>query len=356
MKKSLISMLVAGTMIIATFAGCSDSEEAKTGNGKKVAISLPTDVSNRWSNDGAIMTDKLESLGYEVDLRYAQGDVQEQIKQIQEMLEDGAKCLVVAAVDEKSLAEPLNQAKDAGIPIIAYDNLIVGTDAVSYYLSYDNRAIGGIIANYVVDNEALSSDDPKTIEFFMGSPGDNGAKMLYEGMMEVIRPYLKDGSLECKSGQTDFSDACTEQWNPKHALSRCEDIIKTYYKKAKLDICVSAYDGLSYGCIGALENSGYTFMDWPMITGQDAEGKAIDYIVTGKQSMTIYKDSSLLAEQCVSAVSSIMQGQTPEINDTESIDNGEKKIPAYLLTPVVVDAKNYKDILNIEEATSSETE
>ncbi len=319
--------------------------DAAAGGGKKVAVAMPTQSSERWMHDGANMKAQLEELGYTVDLQYAEDDVQAQVSQIENMIAAGANCLVIAAIDSDALVNVEQQAKDAGIPVIAYDRLLMNTDAVSYYATFDNKGVGTKIGEYIVQHCGATKDDPKTIELFMGSPDDNNAHMLYAGLMEQIQPLLDDGSLICKSGQVDFESNNTLRWDQQTAMKRCEDILTRYYADEELDICACAYDGLSYGCMSALEGAGYTDANWPLITGQDAELMACKHIISGKQTMSIYKDTRLLASKCVTMVQAVLEGSEPEINDTEQYNNGKIVVPSYLCEPVPVDKDNYKEVI-----------
>ena len=219
------------------------------------------------------------------------------------------------------------------------------TDAVSYYATFDNKGVGTAIGKYIVDNAGLDPAAPKTIELFMGSPDDNNAHMLYAGLMEQIQPYLDNGALVCKSGQIDFESNNTLRWDQQTAMKRCEDLLTRYYADEDLNICATAYDGLAYGCMAALEGAGYTDANWPLITGQDAELMATKHIISGKQTMSIAKDTRLLAAKCVTMVQAVLEGAEPEINDTEQYNNGVMVVPSYLCTPQPVDKNNYKEIL-----------
>ncbi|MDE5938527.1 MAG: sugar-binding protein [Lachnospiraceae bacterium] len=318
---------------------------ATAAGGKKVGVAMPTQSSERWINDGANMKARLESLGYEVDLQYAEDDVQAQVSQIENMIASGVNCLVIASIDSDALVNVEAQAKEAGIPIIAYDRLLMNTDAVSYYATFDNKGVGTAIGKYIEDNANLDPADPKTIEFFMGSPDDNNAHMLYAGLMEVLQPYLDNGALVCKSGRTSFDDTCILRWSQETAQQNCENYLTGFYADEDLDICATAFDGFAYGCKAALEGAGYTDANWPMITGQDAELMATKNIISGKQTMSIYKDTRLLAEKCVTMVQAVLEGAEPEINDTEQYNNGKIVVPSYLCTPVAVDQSNYEEII-----------
>ncbi len=378
MKKKLLSTLLSVAMVAALLTGCGSAaapaateapaaeapaaeeaatEEAATEeaapaaeNGMKVAVAMPTQSSERWINDGSNMKQKLEALGYEVDLQYAEDDVQAQVSQIENMIASGADCLVIAAVDSSALVNVEAQAKEANIPIIAYDRLLMDTDAVSYYATFDNKGVGTAIGKYIEQSKDLAKAEADgksyTIEFFMGSPDDNNAVMLYNGLMEVLQPYLDNGVLVCESGRTSFDDTCILRWSQETAQQNCENYLTGFYADKKLDICATAFDGFAYGCKAALEGAGYKVgEDWPLITGQDAELMATKNIISGAQTMSIYKDTRLLADKCVTMVQAVLEGAEPEINDTEQYNNGKITVPSYLCTPVAVDQGNYKEII-----------
>lgn len=371
MKKKILSILMSAAMIATLLVGCGSSEttttdstsstnsevtttdtasdtkaEATVTAGKKVGVAMPTQSSERWINDGANMKSKLEALGYEVDLQYAEDDVQMQVSQIENMIASGVNCLVIASIDSAALVNVEAQAKAAGIPIIAYDRLLMNTDAVSYYATFDNKGVGTAIGKYIEENKKLAdakaAGESYTIEFFMGSPDDNNAVMLYNGVMEVLQPYLDAGTLVCKSGRTSFDDTCILRWSQETAQQNCENYLTGFYADEDLDIACTAFDGFAYGVKAALEGAGYTEANWPVITGQDAELMAVKNIISGKQTMSIYKDTRLLADKCVTMVQAVLEGSEPEINDTEQYNNGVITVPSYLCTPIAVDVDNYQ--------------
>ena len=375
MKKKILGALLSVAMVATMLVGCGTNQAAAPAddaaatedtaddaapaddaakeeapaaeaNGKKVGVAMPTQSSERWINDGANMKDQLEKLGYEVDLQYAEDDVQMQVSQIENMIASGVNCLVIASIDSSALVNVEAQAKEAGIPIIAYDRLLMDTDAVSYYATFDNKGVGTAIGKYIEEKKDLANtSETYTIEFFMGSPDDNNAHMLYAGLMEVLQPYLDNGTLVCKSGRTSFDDTCILRWSQETAQQNCENYLTGFYADEDLDICATAFDGFAYGCKAALEGAGYTEANWPLITGQDAELMATKNIISGKQTMSIYKDTRLLASKCVTMVQAVLEGAEPEINDTEQYDNGKIVVPSYLCTPVAVDQDNYKEII-----------
>lgn len=348
MNRKLVSTALAAAMVCSMGAASATTVSAE--EQKTVGILMPTQSSERWINDGANMKKQLEEKGYKVELQYAEDDTAMQVSQLENYVGKGVDCLVIAAIDSGVLVNAEAQAKEAGIPIIAYDRLLMDTDAVSYYATFDNKGVGTVIGNYIKDTKDLDAareaGESYTIEFFMGSPDDNNALFLYNGLMEVLQPYLDDGTLVCKSGRTSFEDTCILRWSQETAQQNCENYLTGFYADEKLDICASAFDGFAYGCKAALEGAGYKVgEDWPLITGQDAELMAVKNIISGYQTATIYKDTRLLAEKCVTMVQAVLEGAEPEINDTEQYNNGKVVVPAYLCTPVAVDKDNYKEII-----------
>jgi len=341
------------TLVIALLSGCSkdvvETEEVLPGSGKVVGLAMPTQHSQRWINDCENMKVRLEELGYLVLDQFAENDVNRQIAQIENFIDQKVDCLVVAAVDSYALGNVLKKAKDAGIPVIAYDRLLMDTDAICYYATFDNKAVGTIIANEIVDqadlDEVRKAGESRTIEFFMGSPDDNNAVMLYDGLMEVLKPYMDDGTLVCKSGKFSFQETCIVRWSEDEARERCARMIETHYKNEDLDIVASAFDGFAYGCKTALENAGYTQDNWPIITGQDADLKACKNILAGVQTSSVYKDTRILAEKCVTMVNAVCNGSDPEINDIEQYNNRVITVPSYLCTPQIINADNIEEII-----------
>lgn len=312
-----------------------------------VGIAMPTRQVQRWVTEGDELKDLLEAANLQVMLRYAEDDAGKQADQLREMIEGGADCLVVTAVDSLALLEVLEQAKEKNIPVIAYDRLLMNTDAVTGYMSFDSRQVGLLIGQYIAESKKLSTAAEEkrshTIEFFMGSPDDNNALLVYEGVLEALQPFLDSGVLVCKSGKVLFEDTCVLRWSGETARQYCLDYLDHYYAEEKLEIVCTAYDGLAYGCIEALQTAGYTEEDWPVVTGQDAELQAVRNILQGKQTMTVFKDTRLLAQQCAEIVKTLLEGKTPACN--QHYYNNVCSVPAWLHMPLVVDKVSFENVL-----------
>ena len=175
------------------------------GAGEKIGVSMPTQSLQRWNQDGANMKAQLEVAGYEVDLQFGgDNEVPVQVSQLENMISGGCKVLVISAIDGSSLTTVLNDAKAQGIKVIAYDRLIMNTDAVSYYATFDNFKVGTLQGSFIRDQLKLdSTDGPYNIELFTGDPGDNNINFFFGGAMSILKPYIDSGKLVVKSGQVE---------------------------------------------------------------------------------------------------------------------------------------------------------
>ena len=306
---------------------------------------MPTKDLQRWNQDGDYMKEKLEEAGYEVDLQYAANDVATQLSQIENMINSGCDVLVIAAIEGSSLGEALDLAESKDIPVIAYDRLLMESDTVDYYATFDNYMVGTIQGNFIKDTLDLdNAAGPFNMEITAGDPGDNNANFFYSGAMDVLNPYIESGVINVVSGQTAFSDVATASWKTETAQSRAETILSSFYADGtNVDIWLCSNDSTALGVENALAanyNGSY-----PIITGQDCDINNVKNMLDGKQSMSVFKDTRTLAAQVVKMVGQILNGETVDVNDTETYDNGKKVVPSYLCEPVFADAGNYESIL-----------
>ena len=332
----------------ATEAAAADAATAAPAGGY-IGISMPTQSSERWIKDGNTMKEILEAKGYTVDLQYAEDDIPTQKSQIENMITKGANVLIIAAVDASTLSATLDQAGKDGVKIIAYDRLLVDTDAVSYYATFDNRGVGKLQAQSLVDGlKAKKGEGPYNIELFAGSPDDTNSFYFYSGAMDVLQPLIDAGTIVVVSGQTAQADIGTLRWDGAVAQARMDALLAANYTSGKqLDGVLSPYDGLSRGIISSLVSFGYQpgTETWPIVTGQDAEAASIKLIISGEQYSTILKDTRDLAKVAAGMVDALLNGTEPEINDTTTYNNNVKVVPSYLLIPYTVTVDNYQQLV-----------
>lgn len=365
-KFSLIAAGIALTMTMAACAGEGAGSSNGSGNGDgsgaaentdeggevdnsdlTVGVAMPTQSMQRWLDDGNNMKAELEAEGYNVDLQYAEDDIPTQVSQIENMVTQGVDVLVIASIDGSALTSALESAAENDIPVIAYDRLIRDSEHVNYYTTFDNYQVGQLQGNYLVEALGLpEAEGPFNVEVFAGSPDDNNAKFFWQGAIDVIEPFIESGQIVIPSGQTSFEQAAILRWEPSTAQARMDNLMTGNYSDKELHAVLSPNDSVALGIVASLDSLGYgAGQDFPIITGQDADRANVTNIIAGKQTMTVFKDTRALAKQAVNMVDALLKGTEPEVNDTETYDNGVKVVPSYLLIPYEVDIDNYEEIL-----------
>ena len=340
--KKLATMLFAALVSLSLVAAAHA--------GERIGVSMPTQSLQRWNQDGANMKAQLEAAGYTVELQYAgDNDIPTQVNQLENMISQGCKVLVVAAIDGTSLTRVLAGAKQNGIKVVSYDRLIMNSDAVSYYATFDNFKVGTTQGGFIKDKLKLdTAAGPFHIELFTGDPGDNNVNFFFGGAMSVLKPYIDSGKLIVPSGQITQQQVSTVNWNTEESQKRMENIISAIGygpNGTKLDAVLSSNDSVANGITNALVAAGYSKANFPILTGQDCDKPSMKNILAGTQSMSVFKDTRTLAKQVVKMVDSIVKGQQVEVNDTKTYNNGTGVIPSFLCDPVICTIDNYKQLL-----------
>lgn len=345
-KITLVIMMIFALALTGCSSGGSGGGEETKGF---VGIAMPTQSAERWIADGANMVEVLEGLGYETDLQYAEDVVQNQVSQIENMITKGVDVLVIASIDGSALTDVIEKAFESDIKVIAYDRLLMNSEHVDFYATFDNYSVGVLEAEFIIDKLDLDNEDgPFNIEFFGGSPDDNNSLFFWDGAVDTLQPYIDAGKLVVRSGQTEFEQAATLRWDGAEGQKRMENILSAHYSTGEdVHAILSPYDPISLGAIEALKAVGYGTADKPLpiVTGQDAIEAGIKSIIAGEQSQTVFKDTRELAKKAAGMVQSLLEGTDVDVNDTETYDNGKKVVPSYLLKPVSVDIDNYEEMM-----------
>ena len=345
-KIALATVAVAAAAALA-LSGCSSRDGgsgSSTASGfakdASIGVALPTKTSENWVLAGGLFEDGLKEAGFKGDVQYAGGSgVSDQQSQIQSMITNGAKVVIIGAVDGGQLAAQAKAAHDAGATVIAYDRLILNTNDVDYYVAYDNEKVGELQGQALLDGMKAKFPDKKTynIELFSGSPDDANSKVFFDGAMKILQPKIDDGTLTVVSKQTDIKQTSTQGWLPANAQTRMDTLLAKSYGSAELDGVLSPNDTLARAIITSVKGAGKPV---PIVTGQDSEAESVKSIMAGEQYSTINKDTRNLVKQAIAMVKDLQQGKKPETNDDKSYDNGVKVVPAYLLKPVIVTKEN----------------
>jgi putative multiple sugar transport system substrate-binding protein len=332
----------------------SSSDDSASAGGKKVGIAMPTKSLERWNRDGSYLEEQFKGKGYEVSLTYSDNKIDQQVKDIEGLIADKVDLLVIAAIDGESLSQVLADAKEENIPVISYDRLIMNTDAVSYYVSFDNYTVGKLQGEFV--KEQLDLDNaagPFNIEFTAGDPADNNAGFFFNGAYDVLKPYIDEGKLVVPSGQTSFDQVATKSWDTATAMSRFQNILGSNYSDGtQLDVALCSNDSTALGVTQAISTD-YAGTNSVIVTGQDGDEANLANLVDGKQTMTVYKAVANEAVATLDIGIALLNGETPDAGlidkagwsfecayDTSSYDNGTGIIPSYLLVPTVVTKDN----------------
>ncbi len=322
-----------------------------------VGVSMPTQDLQRWVQDGENMQKELEENGYEVMLTYAANNVAQQIADIENMITKGCKVLVIASIDGGSLGAVLKTAKENDVMVVAYDRLLMDTDAVDFYATFDNYKVGTIQAKFIIEKlELETTDKTYRMEVFAGSPDDNNARFFYAGAMDLLTPYIESGKLVVTSGQYDFETCAILGWGTPDAQTRMDNLLAAYYTDGTFpDLVLSPNDSLAMGIANSLEQAGCPIEKFPVITGQDCDKANMKNIIAGKQSMSVFKDTRTLAAQVVEMVNAYLLGDEVPVNDEGTYDNNVKVVPSFLCDPVFADINNYVELL-IESGYYTEDE
>lgn len=339
---SLLLILISGVIAAcgsesATTAPTTGTGGTTSSGGKVVALFLPDAKTARYETaDRPYFEAKMKELCPDCQVIYnnANQDASLQLQQAEAALTNGAKVLVLDPVDSAAAASIADKAKAQNVPVIAYDRLILNSDGVSYYISFDNESVGKLQAESLVaqlDKQGIANP---TIVMINGSPTDNNAKLFKAGAHSVFDPLVSAGKL------TIANEYDTPDWSPDKAQDQMQQALTSMGNK--VDGVYAANDGTGGGAIAAMKAGGLSPV--PPVTGQDAELAAIQRILAGDQYMTVYKAIKPQAEAAAELAFALINGQTSD-KATSKVNNGKIDVPSILLTPIAVTKENVKDTI-----------
>ena len=377
MKRKILSLLLTVTMMLGVLTGCgggsgdsgsgsgSGSNKGGTGgSGNKgaasetieVGIILPTKDEPRWLQDQKQFETILGDAGFTYQVLFSQASSATEKTNVETLISKDMKVLIICAQDGAAAAAAVEAAKAAGVTVIAYDRLITGTDAVDYYVTFDSFAVGVAQGQYLVDNAPEGTGIP--LYLYAGAASDNNAFIFFEGAWSVLQPKVADGTFKIvnSSEAVALQDKAelsrdeiakiigqvTTDWDFNAAKSKAESHLTAVGADAKGDVVVLApNDGTSRAISDVFATD--TDITHYIISGQDSEKASVQYIIDGKQSMTVFKDTRTLAADSVSMAVDVLDGKTPA---TDTTYNNEKiDVPAKQTPIVVVTKDNVKSAL-----------
>ena len=325
------------------------AEEPAVGSGV-VGIVLPTRDEPRWIQDETRFKDAFDAAGVEVEILFSEGDSAKERSNVEDLITKGVEVIILTPHDGSAAAAAAEAARDAGVKIVSYDRLILDTEAVDYYVTFDSIAVGAAQAQYLVD-KASGSDNP--LYLYAGAATDNNAFLFFEGAWNVLQPKIADGTFVIKNSDVaeglqdkaeltrdemaDIIGQITTNWDFDTAKSLAEANLTATTAEDKGDVFILApNDGTARAIADAFgadaDVSSY------VVTGQDAEIASVQYIIDGKQSMTVLKDVRTLVSDAIAAAIAFLDGSTPP--ETNTYNNGVFDVPAKPSVVISVDQDN----------------
>ena len=320
-----------------------------------VGIVLPTKDEPRWIQDETRFSDALTAAGYDVEILFSQGDSAKEKANVEALISKGVKVIVICPQDGTAAAAAAEEAAEAGVAVISYDRLIRETDAVDYYVTFDSIAVGAQQGQYLVDN-ATGTGNP--LYLYAGAASDNNAFIFFEGAWGVLQPKIADGTFVVKNSSEAIAlqdtaeltrdemskiiGQVTTNWDFNTAKNLAEANLTATTADDKGEVFILApNDGTARAIADAFAAD--TDVTNYYVTGQDAEIASVQYIIDGKQSMTVFKDVRTLVQDAIAAAIALLEGSTPDASG--SYNNGVIDVPAIQSAVVTVDAANVMSAL-----------
>ncbi|WP_405027646.1 sugar ABC transporter substrate-binding protein [Lentibacillus songyuanensis] len=335
-------------------SGCS-SEGASGSGGVSVGIVLPTKDEPRWVQDEQRFKDALSDSEYSTEILFSQGSSAKEKENVETFINKGIDVLIIAPHDAAAAGAAVEEAKKEDITVISYDRLITDTDAVDYYVTFDSVAVGEAQGNFLIDR-AEGKNIP--LYLYAGASSDNNAFLFFEGAWKALQPKIADGTfvIANSSEAADLQDKAelshdelgkilgqvTTNWDPNEAKNKAQTHLTAVDQDMKGDVAVLAPNDGTSRSIADVFAKDPEVTDY-VITGQDAEKASIQYVIDGKQSMTVFKDVRKLVEDAMGMAVDVLDGKTPETTGT--YDNGSIDVKAKQTDVIVVDQENVKNEL-----------
>ena len=311
---------ICTSIIIFLQYSCSNSEKIKIG------FLVPNTSDNRYLIEKKYFEEKVGALGGEALFASAEYDDKLQISQAKEMIEKGAKVLIVNSVNMNTAAAIVREAHENGVKVIAHDRLIKNSDP-DFYISYDNIKVGKLMAEKLVNLKPEGN-----YVLLGGDKADENAVLVKTGQLEVLKKY--EGKINIAY------NVYIEGWSGENAyqdLDKYLDLSDTIP-----DAILSSNDGIAIGCIKVLEKRGLAGKI--LISGQDAELESCRNIVKDFQTVTVYKPFRPMIEKATEIAFKMAQKEDFKL-ETSTINNGQKDVPSLLLDPIAVEKANMRNTI-----------
>ena len=309
--------------------------------GATIGVSLPWLGTQNWKEAEEMFASQLEAAGYNVIVQAADNKVAQQQQQIESMIENGAKVIVVGPVDGSQLGTVLEKAKDAGIYVIGYDRLLENTTGVDGVVQFGSIKTGEIQGQALLAGlKELKGEGPYNIELFGGGPADPNAPNFFTGAMSVLQPEIDAGNIVVVSGQTDFTQCATADWDNSKAQARMDSLLSGFYSDSEIHGVLCPNDGIARACITASEMAG---QEIPVVSGLDAENESVEWVWSGRQYSTVAKPTDVLVGKTIEIINSLQAGNGMPAPDVMT-PNGKIDVGVYELPPAAVTKANAQEV------------
>ena len=350
----LMTILIVASTLLSACGGATATTAPPTAPASQLAVGivLPTKDEPRWLQDEARFKAALSAAGFDVEILFSEGNSAKEKANVESLITKGVKVLIICPHDGTAAAAAAAAARDAGVKVISYDRLIRDTDAVDYYVTFDSVAVGEAWGQYLIEQASGSGNN---LYLYAGAPSDNNAFLFFEGAWNKLQPKIADGTFVIKNS----SEAVALQ--DKATLTREEmaRIIAQVTTEWKFDVAKNLAEANLTAASAA--DKGTVFIVAPndgtaraiadafaadsdvtqyYISGQDAEKASVQYIIDGKQSMTVLKDVRTLVDDAITAAVAYLGGGAPE--QTNTYNNGAIDVPAKPSAIVTVTRDNVK--------------
>lgn len=347
--KKILALLMLFVVVIGITACTGTSTKVDVG------IVLPTKDEPRWVQDEERFREALKDTDYSVEILFSQGSSAKEKENVDALIAKGIKTLIICPHDGGAAAAAVEAARAEGIKVISYDRLITDTDAVDYYVTFDSIAVGEAQAQYLVD-KATGTGNP--LYLYAGAASDNNAFLFFEGAWNVLQPKIADGTFVIKNSSeaVGLQDKAmlsrdemgaiigqvTTNWDFNEAKNKAEAHLTSASDADKGNVYILApNDGTARAIADAF--SADAAVTSYVVTGQDAEIASVQYIIDGKQSMTVFKDVRTLVKDSIGMAVAVLEGKTPET--TGAYNNGKVDVKAKQTEVIVVDGANVQSAL-----------
>ena len=309
--------------------------------GAVIGVSLPWLGTQNWKEAEEMFKTELEAAGFKPLIQAADNKVPQQQQQIESMIQNGAKVIVVGPIDGTQLGAVLEEAKAAGVYVIGYDRLLENTTGVDGVVQFGSVKTGELQAQALLDGlKEMKGEGPWNIELFGGGPADPNAPNFFKGAMSVLQPLIDDGTLTVVSGQTDFAQCATQDWDNSKAQARMDSLLSGFYSDKEIHGVLSPNDGIARAIITSCEQAGQAI---PAISGLDAENESVEWVWAGRQYSTVAKPTDALVAATIEIIKSLQAGNGMPATDVK-VNNGKIDVLVYELSPVVVTKDNAKEV------------